>query len=56
MNEKNIAFYLCIFFLETKFASVLLNAPHYRQPDLERGKAIPKYFLIRLTDPHKNNI
>jgi len=48
LNEKNIGNLIMHFFLETTFASALLNVDLYGQPGVERGKIITGEFLEKL--------
>ena len=48
LDEKNIGMLLIHFFLETKFASALLNVNPYGQPGVERGKIITREFISKM--------
>jgi len=50
LTEKNIGSLIMHFFLETKFASALLNVDPYGQPGVERGKVMTQNFLKNLNN------
>ena len=50
LNEKSIGSLIMHFFLETKFASALLDVDPYGQPGVERGKLIARELLNKLNN------
>jgi len=50
LDERTIGQLFMHFFLETKFASALLNVNPYGQPGVERGKVITREFLKKMNN------